>query len=113
MMQIRMHEYIIHIHIIELEGRLEAATIPPLREAQDTLLMNGGKYFVVDLQNVTFMDSAGMAALVSLLKRARQAGGDVVLVRPTEPLAFRILSLTRFDQVFLICSTREEAQHYF
>lgn len=56
-----------------------------------------------------FMDSAGMAALVSLLKQARQVGGNVVLVRPTNPATYRILTLTRFDQVFMMAETVKDA----
>ena len=74
---------------------------------------NGGENFVLDLSRTAFIDSAGMSAMVSLLKRARQAGGDVVLVKPTDPAAFRILTLTRFDQVFQITDTVDDALKRF
>jgi anti-anti-sigma factor len=55
---------------------------------------------VVDLSAVPFIDSAGMAVLVSLLKKARIAAGEVILVWPSEEAARRILRLTKFDRVF-------------
>jgi anti-sigma B factor antagonist len=112
-MEITIHEYHVHVDIIEITGRLEAFTVKDLRSEQDNLIDKGGKNFVVNLSTTAFMDSAGMSALVSLLKRARQAGGDVVLVKPTDPAAYRILTLTRFDQVFQIVETVDEAIKLF
>ena len=48
-----------------------------------------------------------MAVLVSVLKRARQAGGDVRLVRPRAEAVERTLRLTRFDQVFSMVDSAE------
>lgn len=108
-MEIRTREYVVRIHIIEIEGRLDAFSVAALREQQESLLESGAHQFVVDLSAVDFIDSAGMAAMVSLLKRARQAGGNVVLVKPGDPAAYRILTLTRFDQVFAMAETVDDA----
>jgi len=101
------------IDIVEIIGRLEAFTVKALREEQDRLIEDGGKNFVVDLSTTEFMDSAGMSALVALLKRARHLGGEVVLVKPVDPAAYRILTLTRFDQVFTIVATVDDAVKQF
>ncbi|MEM6284678.1 MAG: STAS domain-containing protein [Chloroflexota bacterium] len=97
------------VHILEITGRLEAFTVTALRDEQTRLLDSGAQQFIVDLSQTEFMDSAGMSALVSLLKRARGAGGDVVLVEPTQPATKRILTLTRFDKVFQITATVADA----
>ncbi|NJL93958.1 MAG: STAS domain-containing protein [Anaerolineae bacterium] len=99
-MNIELQEHIVRTWVIRLSGRLDAFSVGRLREQQESLLEAGGKRFLVDLRGLEFLDSAGLAALVSLLKRARQLGGDVVLVAPTHEEARRILTLTRFDQVF-------------
>ncbi len=103
----------IRIDVLTIGGRLEAFTVKDLREEQDRIIADGGKNFVVDLSQAEFMDSAGMSALVSLLKRARQMGGDVILVKPIDPAAYRILTLTRFDQVFYMTDTVDEAIKQF
>jgi len=112
-MNIAIREHIVHVHIIGVTGRLEAFTVSDFRQQQETLLADGATQFVVDLSQTEFMDSAGMSALVALLKRARQADGDVVLVKPTNPAAYRILTLTRFDQVFRMADTVEDALKQF
>lgn len=112
-MEISVQENTFGINVIKLSGRLEAFTVVGLREKQEELLTNGAANFVVDLSDLTFMDSAGLSALVSLLKRARQNGGDVALVAPSDADAYRILTLTRFDKVFKITDTTDEALKSF
>lgn len=112
-MELSIREHIVRIQIIDIRGRLQAATVGALRNEQNRLIDAGNQCFVVDLRETTFMDSAGMSALVSLLKQAKQIGGDVVLVRPTDEAAYRILTLTRFDQVFRMADTVEDALRLF
>ena len=82
--------------------RLDAFSAPELRTDLDELIKRGVHDFVVDLSDTDFLDSAGMAALVSLLKQARRQGGDVKLIWPRREPVQRILRLTRFDRVFEI-----------
>jgi anti-anti-sigma regulatory factor len=53
------------------------------------------------------LDSAGLAVLVSALKRSRLKNGNVRLVWPKAEDAARILKLTKFDQVFALIKLSE------
>lgn len=108
-MDIIVTEHLIRIVIVAPQGTVEAFNVAELRKRLYMLLDDGVINFVVDLSDVSFMDSAGLSALVSVLTRSRQAGGDVKLVWPTEEAALRILHLTKFDRVFDITDTVEEA----
>ena len=85
---------------IRLNYRVDAFAAPTLRAELDRLFEAGKTSFLVDLSETPFMDSAGMAVLISLLRRSRQSGGDVKLIRPKYDPVMRILQLTRFDRVF-------------
>jgi anti-sigma B factor antagonist len=98
--------------LIRLSGRIDAFIVPELRSRIDAWEGQAVQQFIVDLQNVAFMDSAGLAALVKLLKQARAAGGDVVLVKSHSEATMRILSLTKFDKVFQMVETIPEARSY-
>ena len=108
-MDITTNQYIIRHVTISLTGRVDAFNAPVVRQKLDALVAKGMNRFVIDLSDVQFLDSAGLAVLVSLLKRTQQEGGDVKLVLPREKAAGRILHLTRFDQVFEIVKTAEAA----
>ena len=112
-MDLKLTEHTTRVIVIAPEDRIDAYTAPQLRAELDQQLSDGCINFVIDLSRVPFLDSAGMAALVSLLKRARQAGGDVKLVWPLEVGAQRILRLTKFDRVFDISDDAKTAVAQF
>lgn len=108
-MELSLNEHVVRTIVVAPSHRIDAFSAPQLRAALDEQLARGVTRFVVDLSGVPFLDSAGMAVLVSLLKRARQSGGDVRLVWPAEEAARRILKLTKFDRVFSMAETAEAA----
>ncbi|MCX6048087.1 MAG: STAS domain-containing protein [Chloroflexi bacterium] len=112
-MNIAIHENVVRIVTVAPEGRLDAFSAPKFREKVLSLIADGVKYIVLDLSQTPFMDSAGMAALVSALKQCRQLGGDVRMVWPQADPVKRILSLTKFDRVFEMKNTVEEAVSSF
>ena len=113
-MMISVEKHTPNVQVITITGRLDAFTVGDLRAQQDKLLEAGERQFIIDLSAAEFMDSAGMAALVALYKRSRHSdGGAVVLVKPQNPAAYRILTLTRFDQVFTMAESVDEALNFF
>jgi anti-anti-sigma factor len=52
---------------------------------------------IVDLQDVTFMDSAGLSVLAGLAKRQQSHGGTVAVCNPSEQTA-KIMTVTGLDQ---------------
>ena len=99
-LQIQSTEQNIRIMVITLQGRLDAFEAPNLRSICDQYVAENIIHFVFDLSEITMLDSAGLAVLVSVLKRTRLSNGDVRLIWPKADAAIRILKLTRFDQVF-------------
>ena len=95
---------------LKLDGRLDALKEPSLRSAIDEQLSAGPTALVIDLADVEFVDSAGLAALVKGMKDARRDGGDLRLVSPVSADAMRVFKLTRFDQVFSMFDTADNAQ---
>lgn len=85
---------------IVVSGRLDSVEAAPLRATMNEYLSQGTNRIVVDLMDVEFVDSAGLAALVIGMKRARLENGDVRLVTPKHPDAKRVFELTKFDDVF-------------
>jgi anti-sigma B factor antagonist len=62
----------------------------------------------VDLAGVSFLDSSGLSALVSVFKILRQPGGHLNLAA-AGPQARTALRLTRLDKVLLHFETAAEA----
>jgi len=108
-MNLNIQEHTLKLAVLSPVGAIDPMTAPTLRENLTRLLDEGTHCLIIDLSQVTFMDSAGMSVLVTALKRARTAGGNVKLVWPKSDAAKRILTLTKFDQVFTLTQTADEA----
>ncbi len=80
-----------------ISGVLDALSASELRATLDQLIGARTKSIVIDVAGLVFIDSSGVAALVSLFKRARSYGGRVVIQGAVDqPRAvFKLLSLHR------------------
>jgi|SRR5581483_2293654 len=94
--------------ILSVAGEIDIATAPSLREKLHALLADGHTNIVVDLDEVTFLDSTALGVLVGVLKRARTEGGEVRLVC-NQPRVRKVFEITRLDTAFDVSSTVDEA----
>jgi anti-sigma B factor antagonist len=90
-----------------LEARFDAAGAPQFKASVAEMIQRGEQTIVLDLSEVDFIDSSGLGALVSLLKRMAPKG--TLAVCGLREAAFNMFRLTRMDKVFSIYSTRSEA----
>ena len=84
--------------VVKPEGRLNMLAAPDLREQLHSLVQGGHTRIVVDLSDVETIDSSGLGALISGLKAARQAGGDVRIASPSEQV-MAVMELTNLNRV--------------
>lgn len=83
---------------LRIAGALDALSAPDIRPAIDKMVAEKLKKVVVDVSEMEFIDSSGVAVIVALYKRIRAAGGDVHVVGARDqPLA--IFKLLRMDRV--------------
>ncbi|WP_153394428.1 STAS domain-containing protein [Ornithinicoccus halotolerans] len=94
--------------VLRCQGRLTMTSASRLREAVDQAVQDGRHRLVADLAETEFVDSSGLGALVSGLKRARQCGGDLRIAAPVEQVR-TVLSLTNLDRVLRPYPTVEDA----
>lgn len=106
---VAIKEDVIRIVTVAPQGRLDTLRALEFRQQLQKIIDSGVKNLVLDLSQTPFIDSAGMAVLVSALKQCRERGGDARMVWPQADPVRRILSLTKFDRVFEMKGTVEEA----
>lgn len=87
-------------------GELEAFTVGAFRQALADLAPSAR--LVIDLSTVTFVDSAGLGALIGGIRRVRELGGEVA-VACDRPTIRRLLQTTGFERIVAVCDTAEEA----
>jgi anti-sigma B factor antagonist len=83
---------------IRVAGEIDLGTAPRLKQAVDAYARTA-QTLTIDLREVTFIDSMGMAALVRAQHRAVARGGRLQLVAPPERV-LAVFRLTRLDRIF-------------
>ena len=94
--------------VLRAKGDLDAYTAPGLRAQLHEATAGEADLVVVDLARVTFIDSAGLGALVGAHRRMREAEGELRIVRPPALVA-RAFELTGLDEVLDLRDDRDHA----
>lgn len=90
-------------------GELDTRAAEGLLAAGLKCLASADEALVIDLDEVTFIDSTGLSALVRI-RNAAIADGKVVSVIRTEHSVQRVFELTGLAQAFGISTDRPEAR---
>jgi anti-sigma B factor antagonist len=94
--------------LLKLSGRFDVYAAPVVESLFQTIGSEVSPHIIVNLANVNFIDSTGLATLIIGMKRCRQQQGDLVLccVQQTVHVIFE---LTRLDKILTMTATQEEA----
>jgi len=84
---------------VVVEGEVDVATAPQLREALHQELDKGATRLRIDLGEVGFIDSAGLGVLIGAVGRLRERGGRLVL-RHLQPAPRKVIDITGLQDVF-------------
>lgn len=90
------------VAVLDVDGEVDVASAPALREALIQLVSEEQYEIIVDLQDVGFLDSTGLGVLVGGLKRVRVHGGRFSLVCNQDRILkiFRITGLTKVFEIY-------------
>jgi anti-sigma B factor antagonist len=101
------------VTILELDGRLvlyEGET--DLKTVINDLVSRGRTKIILDLKNVTYIDSAGVGVIIAKYVSVRRAGGDVKLLNLSRR-SVRVMTITRLLEVFETFDSEQEAVESF
>lgn len=89
-----------------LFGRLDAAAAPGFRYRAEALI-RGHQFIILDLSQLTFIDSSGLSTLVLLLKSVPP--GSCLRLAATSARVRHVLRLTRLEMIFPSFGTIDDA----
>jgi anti-sigma B factor antagonist len=87
--------------VVSVVGDLDVLTAPQMRDRLVEVIDGGQRDVFVDLTGCVFIDSSGLSALVTALKRIRSVGGDLQLVCPDGNVR-RLIEVVALDRVFVL-----------
>jgi anti-sigma B factor antagonist len=97
------------VKVIKLRGRLNLGeSVDRMRQTFDDLMATGVARFVVDLGEVSMVDSSGIGLLVRCLTSAKQNAGSLKLLNPSK-FSVQTLRMTGLLNLFEVFDDLEEA----
>ncbi len=106
-MRIR-EQYVADVTILGLDGNLDATTAQVLTSWVHISLSNSPKALAINLEDVNFIDSTGLSALVQVMKRCLENSVHLLLFG-LQPQVNQIFSYACLDSVFNIFETEAAA----
>ena len=88
-------------NVVPLKGEIDLHVSPTVTAALTEVIDQKPERLVVDLSEVTYIDSAGLAALIQAMQKVEGYGGKFMLAGLQETVR-SIFEISRLDQVFQI-----------
>lgn len=95
-------------NIIHISGEIDMYSSPTLRDQLMSLIKRKIPIVFVDLKDVTYMDSSGIATFVEGLKSLKKYGGRIKFYNVPRGI-MDIFKFSRLDSVFEIYKTLDDA----
>ena len=96
------------VTLVEVSGRVDSMNANQFGDALNTQIDEGHVLLVVDLSGVDYMSSAGLREIVTSLKKAKRAKGDLRLAQPSDRVR-DVLEMSGLDGIFHIYDSQSEA----
>ena len=97
------------VAVLDLNGKITIGEGDVILRAKVLEILDAGsKNVLLNLEKVSYMDSAGIGELVACYKRTKDKGGTVKLLRPSGKVS-DLLALTKLEEVFETYTDEKEA----
>jgi anti-sigma B factor antagonist len=96
------------VELLMVEGELDIATAPRLIGVLNGAVQEALRSLVVDLSEVDFMDSTGLALLINAHRRLTRRRKGFAVVCPPGPL-WRVFEVTDMVETLHVCPDRDSA----
>ena len=94
--------------VVEISGEIDVFTSPRLREELLGVIEGGGLHLVIDLSEVTFLDSTGLGVLVGVYHRLRARDGSMSFAGVGDRVR-RVFRVTQLTKIFMLHPSVDDA----
>jgi anti-sigma B factor antagonist len=101
-----------HFKRIELHGILNAETTPKLDSVINKISVNNSPNILMDLENLSFISSAGIGIFIGSIGKIRDKKGDLRFCNVSKEVK-RVFELLEMDDFFIFYESFDEALDNF
>jgi anti-sigma B factor antagonist len=95
--------------VIHLDGELDLASVSSLRSVLGAASEDEGSGLILDLSDVSFIDSTGLGAIIEADALVHRHGGRLAVIAPRGTAASELLTLTGLRRRLSVYETRSAA----
>ncbi|MEB3290645.1 MAG: STAS domain-containing protein [Leptolyngbya sp.] len=95
----------VKLEVITPEGILDSTKAEEFRQIVDEMLIAGVEAILIDLKDITFIDSSGLGTLVVILKKVRGLNRKFCICSVNDQVRM-LFELTSMDRVFEVYEDR-------
>lgn len=95
------------LQLVGVAGELDTFGAAGFRDSLSQL--GGAERVVIDLTDLTFVDSAGLHALFAATRISKDSGGEVVFVVPASSPVRRVIEIAQLADMAPVCESLEAA----
>ncbi|MBN3873288.1 MULTISPECIES: STAS domain-containing protein [unclassified Nostoc] len=95
------------VTVLELSGNLDGIRGNELRREVSNIVSNGVNVLLLDLKEVSFIDSSGLGALVAAMQMVRTANGKFFVCSISAQVRM-LFELTKMDRIFQTFADQDE-----
>ena len=94
---------------VRISGELDHCSAQSIRRELDALIGEPGvKTLILDLRDMTFMDSSGIGLIMGRFKRMTELGSDILIANPS-PAIRKLIGLASVERVVRVVYTAHSA----
>ncbi len=106
--EVRVEDASSDLSILVVGGEVDYEVSPQLKAHMMRAIKAGAKRLVLDLSDVTFIDSTAIGVIAGAVEKLDKAGGSLAIVSTHEKVV-QIFEITGLDSVITLHASREEA----
>lgn len=100
------------VTILQVKGKLDAILSPCIEKKAVEYINKGSSKLLLDLQDVSYISSAGLRMLLSIKKQMKSVPGKLIVCSLSSEV-LEIMKICGFDHVLEISKSQEEALRLF
>ncbi|MDD5677449.1 MAG: STAS domain-containing protein [Kiritimatiellae bacterium] len=94
--------------VLSIHGHFNAAATPEFERILNQRLDAGGRHFILNMADLTFISSAGLCSILASAKKISERDGSIVICA-LQGEAQKVFEISGFAALFSICPTEAAA----
>lgn len=94
--------------ILDIDGEIDLYNAPEIKDTIKQQMDGGHKKIIINLENVSYIDSSGIGALISSLSNLKKIGGGLKIIHVYDSVR-KVFELTKLTSFFDIYDSEDEA----